>query len=71
MGECKKSCGNCRYSYFAQDTTRHPTIGLLRQHCRNEQYTSAAYTEEMYLEDQRQGSCRFWAPNDRKDEQEL
>lgn len=43
-------------------------IGLLRQHCRNERYTSPEYTEEMYLEDRARGYCRYWAPNDRKEE---
>jgi len=70
LSEVKKSCGNCRYSYSKQDTTQHPTIGLLRQHCRNEQYTSSEYTEEMYLEDRGRGYCRFWAPDIRKDDKE-
>ena len=69
MSERKSNCGTCFYSYFKQDTTQHPTIGLLRQHCRNEQYLSAAYTEEMYLEDQKLGKCRFWTPTDRKEGQ--
>lgn len=68
MSEVKKSCGNCLYSYSKQDTTRHPMIGLLRQHCRNERYTSPEYTEEMYLEDRARGYCRYWTPIDRKEE---
>lgn len=68
MHECKKTCGNCQYSYLQKDTTQHPTIGLLRQHCRNQRYTSAEYTEEMYLEDQARGYCRFWTPIKRKEE---
>lgn len=64
MSETKKSCDNCRYSYFKQDASRHPTIGLLRQHCRNEQYNSEEYTTEMAMEDREQDHCRFWAPMD-------
>ena len=67
MSESEKCCGNCQYSYSKQDTTRHPTIGLVRQHCRNERYNSEKYTEEMYLEDRARGCCRYWTPIDRKD----
>ena len=62
MSEISKSCDNCRYSYSEQDTSRHPTIGLLRQHCRNEHYVSEEYTTEMSMEDRGQDHCRFWAP---------
>ena len=64
LSSLKKTCGNCRYSYCKQDTSKHPSIGLLRQHCENEKYNSADYTEEMYLEDRKTGCCRFWAPEE-------
>ena len=62
MSEIKKSCDNCRYAYSERDTSRHPTIGLLRQHCRNENYQSDDYTPEMRMEDRGDDHCRFWAP---------
>lgn len=66
-GICKR-CSTCRYAYYKQDRSRHPTIGLLRQHCSNKQYNSPDYTSEMYQEDRKHGCCRFWAPENRKDE---
>ena len=39
LSSLKKTCGNCRYSCCKQDTSRHPSIGLLRQHCENEKYS--------------------------------
>ena len=68
LSEVEKSCGNCFYSYSKQDTTQHPSIGLLRQRCKNEQYTSPEYTEKMHLEDRARGYCRFWTPIKRKEE---
>ena len=63
MSSPKKSCSNCKCSYYKQDTSKHPTIGLLRQHCGNEQCNSEEYTEKMYLEDRKNGCCRFWTPD--------
>ena len=62
MNEMKKSCNTCKYAYYKKDTSRHPTIGILRQHCANEAYNSLAFTEEMYLKDFKNGYCRFWGP---------
>ena len=62
----KKSCDTCRYSYYEKDTSRHPTIGILRQHCSSEEYNSPSYTEEMLIEDMKNGCCRFWAADDEK-----
>lgn len=64
MNEMKKSCCNCIFSRYQKDISRHPVIGVLRQHCTNEGYNSSAYTEEMYLEDSRTGHCRFWASDE-------
>ena len=49
------------FSCYQKDTSKHPNIGLLRQHCTSEKYNSPEYTEEMYLEDMKAGYCRFWA----------
>ena len=68
MEETKKSCGTCKYSYYAQDCSQHPTIGLLRQYCSNEKYIAMSYTEAMCLEDRKRGYCRFWAPEEREKE---
>ena len=68
MNEIKKCCSTCKFSYYAKDTSRHPAIGILRQHCASKNYNSQEYTEEMYLEDFKNGYCRFWTPNEeRKD----
>ncbi len=60
MNEMKKSCCNCHFSCYRKDISRHPAIGVLRQHCTNRDYNSPAYTEEMYLADFRNGCCRYW-----------
>ena len=70
MSSIQKSCSTCRHAYYEQDRSRHPTIGLLRQHCSNRQYNSPEYTEKMYMEDQKQGCCRFWAPIERKESED-
>lgn len=51
MNGMKKSCDTCMFSCYQKDTSKHPNIGLLRQHCTSEKYNSPEYTEEMYLED--------------------
>ena len=60
-----KSCDTCKFSRYQRDTSRHPVIGMLRQHCTNEDYNAPAYTEDMYLENMKKGCCRFWAPNEK------
>ena len=70
MSDITKRCSTCRYSYYEQDQSKHPTIGLLRQYCSNRQYNSPEYTEEMYLEDRQQNRCRFWAPMERKENED-
>ena len=67
MSGITKRCSTCRYSYYEQDRSKHPTIGLLRQCCSNRQYVSPEYTEKMYLEDRSQNRCRFWEPMERKE----
>ena len=62
MSETMKTCSTCKYSYRAQDRSRHPSIGLLRQYCRNPRYNSLEYTSEMFEEDRKDNRCRFWAP---------
>ena len=64
MNDVKKCCDTCRYSYYKKDTSRHPTIGVLRQHCSGEEYNSTSYTEEMLMADMMRGYCRFWAANE-------
>lgn len=66
MENQSKTCTNCRYSYYAQDRSRHPNIGLLRQHCKSKEYNSAKYTQKMFEEDRKGNHCRFWAPIDEK-----
>ena len=68
MNEIKKSCSNCKFAYYKKDTSRHPTIGVLRQHCASKDYNSSAYTEEMYREDFSSGFCRFWSPAEERKE---
>lgn len=71
MNEVKKNCDTCKFSYYKKDTSQHPTIGVLRQHCSSEGYNSPSYTEEMFMEDLKKGYCRFWAAGEeRKKENE-
>ena len=70
MSVMKKSCDTCRYAYYEQDRSRHPTIGLLRQLCSNRQYNSGEYTTKMYLEDRGSGHCRYWEPEENDEENE-
>lgn len=66
MNEVKKNCDTCLFSYYKKDTSQHPTIGVLRQHCSSEGYNSPSYTEEMFMEDLKKGYCRFWAANEER-----
>ena len=64
MNGIMRSCSTCKYAYYRKDTSRHPMIGILRQHCASEDYNSLTYTEEMYLADIKKGCCRFWTPDE-------
>ena len=70
MNDVKKNCDTCLFSYYKKDTSQHPTIGVLRQHCSSEGYNSPSYTEEMFMEDLKKGYCRFWASNEGRKENE-